>query len=577
MGFAIAGLAQIGQIFQQWDAVVSWNRWAIDWAANRLPSGTGLYPQLLPANVSLTYVFMQTSEIWIFAKAFQFLFCLMLLLAMFDAARATGNFGFVPGVLITYGLLVAVLRFRMIGSGYADVPLAFFSFAAVYALLLATGTRHLGTGGLLPGGHPAPGNCSLLAGCRVRSAEGAQMRAPCTHGRRYVMVGAVLAAGAALTKQTGLYIALLYPLLAWLLALRNRPDPVGRNAGTLLRVALLTGALAAPWYLHKFAEFRAARDGDNTARLVSDFHEGRSLPQRLLHGAGMLADAITPAGAALLLLAIAAGLRDPLTRWLVGLVVAPLGLIWAAGFSYDLRNLTLVLPFAGAAAGMGLSRAVERLGGSHGSEPGRATHLRSGTSLHCPPGQPAGESQAGGPLRWLRVGPTGPGTRQEACNSVVPGAPPAIRLLFRCAGCPAGVLALAVVAACLCVSDTTLREWQARQQRLVGIPKLNQQLYAYFESHGGSAVIATDYLAAAWLPELGPRSVRCTCLASNEFRETYDRPEVRYALVRQNGAATAVLEYLDGPAGRLVFEACGYGLYEKPGRVKFDANLSPAL
>ena len=86
---------------------------------------------------------------------------------------------------------------------------------------------------------------------------------------------------------------------------------------------------------------------------------------------------------------------------------------------------------------MGLWRAVERLGGSHGSEPGRATHLRSGTSLHCPPGQPAGESQAGGPLRWLRVGPTGPGTRQEACNSVVPGAPGRMAAV-RCAGCPAG-------------------------------------------------------------------------------------------------------------------------------------------
>ena len=183
-GFAIASLAQIGHIFQQWDAVVSWNRWAIDWAANRLPDFTSLYPQLLPANVSLTYVFMQTSDVWIFAKAFQFLFCLMLLLAMFDAARATGNFGFVPGVLLTYGLLVAVLRFRMIGSGYADVPLAFLSFAAVYALLLA------------------------------RRMEAAQMRG------RYVLVGAALAAGAALTKQSGLYLAAVYPLLAWRFVLR---------------------------------------------------------------------------------------------------------------------------------------------------------------------------------------------------------------------------------------------------------------------------------------------------------------------------------------------------------------------
>ena len=263
---------------------------------------------------------------WIFAKAFQFLFCLMLLLAMVDAARATGDFGFVPGALITYWLLVAVLRFRMIGSGYADVPLAFFAFASVYALLLA------------------------------RHAEASEVR-------RYVMVGAVLAGGAALAKQTGLYVALVYPLLAWLLVFRSgHAGDRRRHAGTLLRAALLAGALAAPWYLYKFAEFHAARDADNTALLVHDFHEGRNLPQRLLHAASTVAEATTPAGAVLLLLAIALALRDPLQRWLVGLVIVPLGLVWAAGFSYDLRNLALVLPFAGAAAGTVALHVVERLG-----------------------------------------------------------------------------------------------------------------------------------------------------------------------------------------------------------------------
>ena len=127
----------------------------------------------------------------------------------------------------------------------------------------------------------------------------------------------------------------------------------------------------------------------------------------------------------------------------------------------------------------------------------------------------------------------------------------------------AGLLALAVVAACLCVSDKTLRERQERQQRLVGIPELNKQLYAYFESHGDPAAVANDYAAMSWLPELGSRSVRCTCEDLSAFRATYDRPEVRYALVRQKGTATAVQEYLDGPTGRLVFEACGFRFYEK--------------
>ncbi len=436
---------------------------------------------------------------WIFAKAFQFLFCLMLLLATLDAARVTGNFGFVPGVLLTYGLLVAVLRFRMIGSGYADVPLAFFAFAAVYALLLG------------------------------QNAEGAKMR------HRYLMVGAVLAAGSALTKQTGLYIALVYPLLAWLFVLRSGPQGgLWRHARVLLRSALLIGVLVGPWYLYKFAEFHAAKDHNNTALLVYDIHEGRNLPQRMSHGASMLAEATTPLGAVLLLLAIGAALRDPVQRWLVGLVVAPLGLIWAAAFSYDLRNLALILPFAGAAAGTGLWRAAERLGAWARGWPvaTRVQHADVGQIANLPHSWRVGNLPHS--MRGLRVGHV------------------------------AGLLALAVVATCLCVSEKTLRERQERQQRLVGIPKLNQRLYAYVESHGDPAVIATDYQALAWLPELGARSVCCPCEDLNTFRATYDRPEVRSALVRRQAAATAVHEYLDGRNGRLVFEACGYRFYEKP-------------
>ncbi len=62
-GFAASGLTEFGRIFQQWDAVVSWNRWAVEWAANRPPQLTSYYPQLLPSNISLSYVFMQTSDV----------------------------------------------------------------------------------------------------------------------------------------------------------------------------------------------------------------------------------------------------------------------------------------------------------------------------------------------------------------------------------------------------------------------------------------------------------------------------------------------------------------------------------
>ncbi len=245
----------------------------------------------------------------------------------------------------------------------------------------------------------------------------------------------------------------------------------------------------------------------------------------MLHAAGMLVEATTPAGALLLLLAVAAAIRDPLERWLVAILVVPLGLVWAAGFSYDLRNLALILPFVGAAAGTALMRAAQRLG----------IDRREGFS------PPSGEDGLKPILRS-----------------------PAYRLRY---GHVAGLLALAVAAASLAVSDATLRQWQAQQQRLVGIPQLNERLYDYLELHGEPAVIATDYLALPWLPELRSRSFPCECGTLNAFRAIYDRPEVRYALVRYEGAAPAVQAYLDSPAARLVFEAGGYRFYAKADRI----------
>ena len=57
------------------------------------------------------------------------------------------------------------------------------------------------------------------------------------------------------------------------------------------------------------AEFHAGHDQNNTALLVNDFHEGRSLPARMVHGGAIVAEATTPLGGALLLIALAASLN----------------------------------------------------------------------------------------------------------------------------------------------------------------------------------------------------------------------------------------------------------------------------
>ena len=46
--------------------------------------------------------------------------------------------------MLTYALLIGVLRFRYINSGYADMPVASMAYAGVYALLVARGDRGAG-------------------------------------------------------------------------------------------------------------------------------------------------------------------------------------------------------------------------------------------------------------------------------------------------------------------------------------------------------------------------------------------------------------------------------------------------
>ncbi len=180
---------------------------------------------------------------------------------------------------------------------------------------------------------------------------------------KYVLLGAVLCAGAALTKQAGLYIAAVYPVLAWSLVGRGAEGrrPQATFAWPAIGVVVLVLAvLIAPWYVYKLLAIHRGADGAVAAYLLHDIHQGRNLWQRLLHAGGLLHAAVPLPAVAALLAAMALALRDPVQRRLTLLVAAPFALLWALGFSYDLRNIALAIPFAAAAAGFGASELGRR-------------------------------------------------------------------------------------------------------------------------------------------------------------------------------------------------------------------------
>jgi hypothetical protein len=130
----IGFINNIGTIFNSWDAVVSYNRWATEWSHGLYPTGACEYPQLLPVNWSITYVLIQ-SNIGFFAKMIQGVFPVLLFIFLFDLAlsyKSIGLMGLLWFIFPLFNKLAPGLMFE----GYMDVALATMVFISFYILLI---------------------------------------------------------------------------------------------------------------------------------------------------------------------------------------------------------------------------------------------------------------------------------------------------------------------------------------------------------------------------------------------------------------------------------------------------------
>lgn len=116
-----------GTIFDLWDTIVSWNEWALEWAAGSMPVNTRNYPQLLPANYSLVYVFMGNTEIQFFAKFLILPMAFLILLMPFDLGLKTKKGGYFLATILIY-LLLKKFLITELTSGYVDGMMAFFRY-----------------------------------------------------------------------------------------------------------------------------------------------------------------------------------------------------------------------------------------------------------------------------------------------------------------------------------------------------------------------------------------------------------------------------------------------------------------
>lgn len=287
----------VGGVFTNWDAVVSWNQWAISWALNEFPHGTYNYPQLLPISESISYVLMDSTEIQFFSYAVGLLY-LPLSISFLYSLYDQGRYG--AGLLLTaLGVFIWFLKYTP-QIGCADFP------------VLSLGLFSL---------------CAFLHWRDAASQADAAAA---------LALALIFAAGAAVMKQAGLVWLAILPF-----AFMECKSSPGRNlpAGTFVKWTVgLICLFVLPWYAYVRYHIWQGDMSSEISWVTQGIHQGRGYFERILLAARGTPEIFIMAAAAFAGLFVR-GLR---AISFMGLLYT---LIWAAFFSYSSRNAALGIPF----------------------------------------------------------------------------------------------------------------------------------------------------------------------------------------------------------------------------------------
>ncbi|NIM11945.1 MAG: hypothetical protein GTO45_07505 [Candidatus Aminicenantes bacterium] len=318
--------SSFGSVFTKWDAMVSWNRWATSWAANQLPTLTFRYPQLIPANWSITYVMIQNANVQLFAKSIMSLFPIATLFLFMDLALRKKDLTYLVA-LIAYGSIIrAIFTPGLIVDGYVDIAITFFAFLAFYV-------------------------------CYSNEVS-----------EKNILLGIIFACASAVTKQAGIYI--LAVMIAWSLwtLFKNRKNlSLKKISRIIVSMTVIVIAIFLSWYIYisilidKKIEV-SEKGGISFA--MNSVHGDRNLGQRLIYSFERLVqegDFNTGLVFGLLLFFLAFSLFHKKSRKITLLIVIPFTLIWGFFFSYDNRNLALAFPFIALSCAYGLMVFFDKL------------------------------------------------------------------------------------------------------------------------------------------------------------------------------------------------------------------------
>jgi hypothetical protein len=303
-----------GTVFNTWDAVVSWNGWAQIWSQNKVPSTHLTYPQLLPLNLSLTYLLIGNSQVSLFAKAVMPIFALMAVLMVFELAFQEKHYGYLIAVILIY-LMYKKFLADYISDGYADIPVAFMTITALV---------------------PYFRNEDLL------------------QKKKEFILSIMLASAAALTKQVGLFILFLLPITS-LLNSKSRSNSQTKRTLLWFGVGFL---LILPWYLPVGIGVLKDFSQLGIAQYISHSTQVQSSDSPLLR----LGEAFIHLGKYLFLYLFmipAFFLVKRRFKLLILFFLIPFSILWGIIASYSERNLSITFATLAVICGLGFEGLFE--------------------------------------------------------------------------------------------------------------------------------------------------------------------------------------------------------------------------
>ena len=300
----------IGTVFSGWDTIFSWNYYANTWAAGRIPSIGGMYPQLVPSNWSLSYLLQGDGAVQFFNTLIPPLFFLLIQGMLFDLGFQRRESAYFFAAIIARYMMKKLMGDQLF-DGYMDVPAAAMSLLSIYTFMKSE--------------------------CKPQQEQ-----------KQALILGVLFAAGAAITKQSGFIALLLAPLAAFLL-LRVESKAMSRQEKLLLAVSVLL--IVLPWYLHCFFFNTHGQARELIAEGILDYNTSYDISHRLWQADQVLGKYRL----CFLISLIGLPFVPKRYRLLFPLFIWPLTIIWATTYSYDARNLCLTLPFVALLDGLILS------------------------------------------------------------------------------------------------------------------------------------------------------------------------------------------------------------------------------